>query len=299
MNPPGDFTLAQQTVPRSLARWFDNYSRQHKLSLSADYPNVLYAVASWIQSVPQRPLTIGISGAQGSGKSTFAKLLAELLSRHLNQSAKVLSLDDFYHTRSCRQTLARNIHPLLAVRGVPGTHDIDLMARVIFDLLQGLRAAIPVFDKSADDRRGFITSALDPPAVLLLEGWCWGARACHEKDLKTAINALEADKDKGGIWRRYVNDQLKSYQRLFTTDLTIFLKVPDFQSVINWRWAQEQRISPSAHRMTRRAIARFVMHYERITQRMLIEQPGRADVTLALDRQHRFSAYHRRKPRLK
>ncbi len=34
---------------------------------------------------------------------------------------EVLSLDDFYYARRDREALAREIHPLLRSRGVPGT----------------------------------------------------------------------------------------------------------------------------------------------------------------------------------
>ena len=40
---------------------------------------------------------------------------------------EVLSLDDFYLGRRDRAALARDVHPLLATRGVPGTHDLALL----------------------------------------------------------------------------------------------------------------------------------------------------------------------------
>ena len=38
-----------------------------------------------------------------------------------------VSIDDFYKTRKDRKLLSKNKHSLLMTRGVPGTHDIDLM----------------------------------------------------------------------------------------------------------------------------------------------------------------------------
>ena len=66
------------------------------------------------------PALIGIAGAQGSGKTTLARAAAVRL------DGVALSLDDFYLERAERTRLGRSIHPLLAVRGPPGTHDLTL-----------------------------------------------------------------------------------------------------------------------------------------------------------------------------
>ena len=54
----------------------------------------------------QRPLVLGVQGAQGTGKSTLAELLAVLLGSEHNLSVACLSLDDFYLSRADRQRLA-------------------------------------------------------------------------------------------------------------------------------------------------------------------------------------------------
>jgi D-glycerate 3-kinase len=94
-----------------------------------------------------RPLIFGLCGAQGSGKSTVARALAQNFPRAL-----ALSLDDFYLTRSERMRLARSVHPLLATRGVPGTHDIDLACGVLAALDRGEAVPLPRFDKATDER---------------------------------------------------------------------------------------------------------------------------------------------------
>ncbi len=72
----------------------------------------------------------GLAGLQGSGKSTLAaQLCAALTQRGIATLA--MSLDDFYFGRGERKRLARDVHPLLATRGVPGTHDLDLLARTV------------------------------------------------------------------------------------------------------------------------------------------------------------------------
>ena len=43
----------------------------------------------------------------------------------------VLSLDDLYLTRAQRQRLALDVHPLLATRGPPGSHDLAHLVKVL------------------------------------------------------------------------------------------------------------------------------------------------------------------------
>jgi len=85
------------------------------------------------------PLIFGMCGAQGSGKSTLARALAGRFPR-----AVALSIDDFYLTRAERLRLAKEVHPLLATRGVPGTHDLDLANAVLTALERGEPVALPV-----------------------------------------------------------------------------------------------------------------------------------------------------------
>ena len=240
------------------------------------------AIAARAHAVPGL-LVAGICGAQGSGKSTLAKALAaDLAGRGL--PAAVLSLDDVYLTRAQRAVLARKVHPLLATRGVPGTHDLTLAWQVITALERGEPAPLPRFDKLADDRC--------PPAlwdhapartrVLLLEGWCIGAVPQNGDALVRPVNALERGEDPDGTWRRYVNHALTGdYQRLFARlDLLALLAAPDFEIVARWRLEQERAAGGT---MDRAATERFVAHYERLTRHILAEMPARADITAHLD----------------
>src|SRR5688500_9764536 len=85
-------------------------------------------------STSHQALLVGVSGCQGSGKSTLASLLVLLLKEMMGLNAINLSIDDFYLTRAEREMLARTVHPLLATRGVPGTHDVDLALKTIVSL---------------------------------------------------------------------------------------------------------------------------------------------------------------------
>ena len=79
------------------------------------------------------------------------------------------------------------------------------------------------------------------PDLVIFEGWCVGATP-QKKDLLAPVNILEKEKDYNNVWRRSVNKELKkSYKRIFKLiDISIFLKVPSFKHVYEWRLLQEK-----------------------------------------------------------
>ena len=242
----------------------------------------------------ERPLLLGLNGGQGSGKSTLAALARDALVRVFDTPALVLSIDDLYLTRADRARLAEQVHPLLATRGVPGTHDVALGHRLLDALAAPADAEgvpVPRFDKAADDRAPPQASdrVREPVSVVLLEGWCVGARAVPEERLQAPVNTLEAEEDRDGRWRRYVNAQLAGpYADLFARlDALVMLRVPDFAAVRRWREAQEVELrARTGAGMTAAELDRFVAHYERVTAQQLAALPGRADLCLALDDDH-------------
>lgn len=246
---------------------------------------------AWLEKRSKSTMTIlGICGAQGSGKSTLADQLALMLGEN-GVSALVLSMDDFYLTKQQRETLGKEIHPLLKTRGVPGTHDMSRMVEVLTALKSGKSASIPRFDKALDDRSTQEQLVDAPVQVLIVEGWCLGARPQTANELKEAVNELEAEEDKDGVWRHYVNRQLESehYQAVFAMlDLLVFIKVPEFQKVLEWRWRQEQQLGSRG--MSIQQIERFVMHYERLTRQLLKQLPEDADLVLNLKNDHSVQA---------
>ncbi|WNO52401.1 adenylyl-sulfate kinase [Stakelama saccharophila] len=250
-----------------------------------------------LRDIARRPIVLGLCGAQGSGKSTIAATLERRL-RESGTNVATLSLDDLYLTHTQRRQRARNVHPLFATRGVPGTHDIALGEAIFAALDAGAPTRLPRFDKSSDDRaradeRPILELPLD---VLIFEGWCVGAQPQPAEALASPINMLEADEDPDGIWRRYANDALaRPYQRLFARiDRLVLLAAPSFAVVRRWRLEQEEalrRDRPHGRAlMDRSAIDRFIAHYERLTRHILIEMPDRADLVLRLDEQRRVRA---------
>ena len=96
---------------------------EKNLKLPPSYFPALFEVASWVAAeLGSGRKVLGLSGAQGSGKSTFASMLNTVLSV-AGLRSEVLSLDDFYLTKQQRRELVA-VSPLLETRGVPGTHDL-------------------------------------------------------------------------------------------------------------------------------------------------------------------------------
>jgi D-glycerate 3-kinase len=238
--------------------------------------------------------TVGICGSQASGKSTMTAVTRRLLEEK-GLSVASFSLDDIYLTRVERQSLARDVHPLLAVRGVPGTHDVALGAAVVAALKQPGEVAIPAFEKARDDRRppADWPRVQGPADIILFEGWCVGARPQDPADLLAPVNGLERDQDADATWRTYANEALAGpYRTLFERlDLLVLLQAPGFEVVLDWRLEQERKLRERLAReggdasrvMTDAEVDAFIRHYERLTRWILAEMPGRADVVVRLD----------------
>ncbi len=233
------------------------------------------------------PQVIGLCGAQGSGKSTIAAHLAERI-----PDTVVLSLDDLYLTLAERERLAAMVHPLLRTRGVPGTHDVALGEALLEDLRAGRAVRLPRFDKAIDDRAPESTwPRAEGARLVIFEGWCVGARPQTEEALDRPVNGLEDDEDPDEIWRRYANGALGGlYRDLFRLDALILLAAPDFGAVYRWRLQQEHALAAAiaAGRRGGRAmsddeVGRFIQFYQRLTQHILGEMPGRADLVVRLD----------------
>ncbi|MGM0632118.1 MAG: hypothetical protein ACQETO_02990 [Pseudomonadota bacterium] len=271
------------------------------------FRDVLPPLAAWLhgRTQPDRPLLVGMNGAQGTGKSTLAKGLSLVLENTFECPAIPLSLDDFYLTRVERLQLADRVHPLLATRGVPGTHDIAMATDTLKRLGHASPqrpVALPRFDKSRDDRAPDSEWPVVQrrPAIILLEGWCVGTPPQEESALSEPVNRMEAERDTNMHWRRFVNRQLRDvYQPLFRAlDRLIMLEAPSFSAVYQWRCLQEDRLSEqidshgtaAGHRlMDPGGIRGFLQHFERLTRHAFRTVPDIADVVLHMDPSHRIT----------
>jgi len=248
-------------------------------------------------------LVAGISGAQGSGKSTLSEALLDWFTG-LGVPTALLSLDDLYCTRAERETLSRTAHPLFLTRGVPGTHDVALGLGVMDALARGDAARLPRFDKAADDRLPEEEWPRAPAGtrLLLFEGWCVGALPQPEAALLKPLNALERNEDPDGRWRGYSQAVLAGpYQRLFgRLDLLVMLAAPCFEVVRDWRAEQEaelraRSVAGAPGVMGEEGLDRFLQHYERLTRHMLDEMPARADLVIRLAADRRPLSFERRR----
>ncbi|MCG8413806.1 MAG: hypothetical protein MI746_06250 [Pseudomonadales bacterium] len=248
-----------------------------------------------------RPLLLGISGAQGTGKSTLSKLIVAAM-EDANLRSLCLSIDDFYLGQAERQQLAESIHPLLRTRGVPGTHDAGLLRSTLNQLKTastGARIALPRFNKATDDRMpsGEIDLRDGTLDLVILEGWFVGATAQDSLQLKKPLNELERNEDANGTWRHYVNASLqRDYHPIFQLlDQLIVLRAPSFEQVYEWRGLQEEKLRQvsdpaAAGIMDGKQLQRFIQHYERLTRHCLDTLPTQADSVFELNSEHRVIA---------
>jgi D-glycerate 3-kinase len=281
--------------------------REHQIpnTKSMELATIYIPLAAWVNAQYKKgeTLVLGVNGAQGSGKSTLCDFIILILTQVYGKRVTGFSIDDIYKTRAERSALADDIHPLFVTRGVPGTHDIDLGLSTIQKLKSGVLSTltgIPSFDKASDERRPTLQwiQFRGKPDIIILEGGCIGSIPESQEALSRPINELERSEDPEGIWRTYSNTQLAGpYAKLFREiDCLIMLKVPDMDSVLEWRTLQEHKLAAATssenatHIMSDQEIERFIMHWERLTRHNLEEMPNRADLTLILDKAHRFES---------
>jgi len=280
----------------------DDFISRHRLpakfnSLIEEHYNPL---VSWLvqQRKVKKPLFLGISGAQGTGKTTLADFLQLALTEDEGWRVAVLSIDDFYLTKAERRKLSETVHPLLITRGVPGTHDLKLLSTCI-EQLRNLNTnctlSLPQFSKAQDDRAAVETWPVitGPIDLIILEGWCIGSVPQTPDSLSQPINKLERDLDPTSDWRQFVNKQLgEDYADLFAElDFLFFLRAPNFQAVFRWRLEQEEKLAAKSANngvgiMDREQIADFMQHYERLTRANFLSLPKISDIVLELNNNH-------------
>ena len=262
----------------------------------------LIPVSQWISKkiYKKKPLIIGLAGGQGSGKTTISSILSIILKKYFKLSVFIVSIDDFYKTRKDRKILSRKKHALLMTRGVPGTHDINLILNFFKKIRSKKfkRLEVPKFNKAIDDRynKNLWYKIKSKPDIIIFEGWCVGAKAQKVNQLKKPINPLEKVYDKGGKWRVYVNNQLKNkYNKLFNQlDGLLYLKAKNFNLLRQWRLKQERKLLVQTKNkknlkiMSSGEVINFMQTYERITQQMFKDTLKSSSIMMNLNINHQI-----------
>ena len=269
----------------------------------------LIPVCFWIfkKASKKKPLILGLSGGQGIGKTTISSIITLILKKYFKLNIFKISIDDFYKTRKERFLLSKKIHSLLMTRGVPGTHDINIMLnffkRVKKNNFKSLK--LPKFDKAIDDRckKSSWYTIKKRPDIIIFEGWCVGAMAQKNSMLKKSINSLEKTNDQNLIWRKFVNNQLKTkYKKLFGhLDNLLYLKAKNFNLLQQWRIKQEKKLWLKLKKrknlkiMNRLEVINFMQTYQRITQNMIKDVPKYASIVFKLNSNHQIKTINYRK----
>ncbi len=264
----------------------------------------LIPVCFWINNKAnkKKPYFVGLAGGQGTGKTTISSIIKIILTKYFKLKVFRISIDDFYKTRKERRNLSKRVHPMLLTRGVPGTHDMKMMSS-FFKKTKSKKfkkIKLPTFNKAIDDRfsKKYWYDLRDKPDVIIFEGWCVGARSEKNMTLKKSLNYLEKTNDQKLIWRKYVNQQLKSkYKKLYSQlNCLIYLKAKNFNLLQKWRLKQEHKLwlknkNNSKNKiMSKDEVIKFMQTYQRITQNMFKSMPKYASIILNLNSNHQIKS---------
>ncbi|KAJ9093837.1 hypothetical protein QFC21_006208 [Naganishia friedmannii] len=234
------------------------------------------------------PLMVAMHGPQGCGKTT----LTNEIQRYLQDSqakarSAVLSLDDLYHKHESLLSLCQS-HPnngLLAGRGLPGTHDLELARTTLDAVINCNQRAVthielPVFDKSVfggeGDRSSSTISIETPIDVFILEGWSMGFQALAQDELcrkyEQARSSLARDPSSPApTFLSYslesvqrVNEYLLAASEILYPPFSLLVQIcpESYAYVYAWRLQQEhQLIAARGTGMTDAQVGEFVRRY--------------------------------------
>lgn len=236
---------------------------------------ILAFIESYNPKSRSTPLVLGISGPQGSGKTTLVNDLEKRLSSPpFSLRVVSFSIDDIYlpHDELLAVGQSNPDNKLLQHRGEPGTHDVALGIETLDSLLAGKTTPIPSYDKSKFDGHGDRVpssewrTAQPPFDVILFEGWCVGFKAISSA---AVAEKQSSSKHPGTLSHhnlehlQFVNKKLEEYARLWDRfDALVWLNAQDISFVYAWRLQQEHAMKAALGRgMTDDQVRKFVDGY--------------------------------------
>lgn len=260
-----------------------------------NYKNIVSEVTTKIleKKKLKKNLFCLVSGPQGSGKTTFTGILKKKLSQK-KLKVLVLSIDDFYLSKKDRFKLCNTISPLFSTRGVPGTHDLNHLKKVLNIFLRNKKTTylLPRFSKAEDDiLKNKFHRLQFPYDIFILEGWCINYQGEKFESLNKPINRMEKKFDANLAWRTYMNKKSKEYFRTIyaKSPCSIFLRIPSFKYVFQYRKKQELGI-PKNKRMNDAQLKKFISFYERITKNLLGARKNKFNIEINIKPNHNYTA---------
>jgi D-glycerate 3-kinase len=123
--------------------------------------------------------------------------------------------------------------------------------------------------------------------VLFLEGWCIGCPAPPSRAARASIHDLGPELDADHLWRRFMLRNLGDYAQRLNPRLGVrwFMTPPGWQSVVDWRWQQEQQLA-RPRLQNPDEVAQFLATYEPLCHYMLDTCQDWADRVIRLDTSH-------------
>ncbi|KAF7973967.1 hypothetical protein HWV62_13940 [Athelia sp. TMB] len=227
------------------------------------------------------PLMVAMQGPQGCGKTTLCSATKNLLERE-SLAVAILSLDDLYLPFPQLKALAES-HPsnkLLAGRGQPGTHDLEL-GKAVLKSIQSINETrdlvhLPIFDKSLNEGKGDRsqeTVVVRPPLdVFIFEGWSMGFAPVEPALLQARYSEAKTAESERPYFMSHsldslltLNNNLGSVAAALYPPFTVFIQIQpsSLEHVFRWRLQQEHRMKSlnGGRGMTDEEIKAFVERY--------------------------------------